>query len=113
VPDVGWRDVAVTAPVGLALVVAAAVLFVYRRAAPQGCRLAAATFLGLLAFHTAAGVAHHRLNRAVLAGDDAAILLYRYEVLRILSAIAHAGAVALLTVAVLSDRRRERAGPGD
>jgi hypothetical protein len=96
----------VSGPIGVALLTAAGVLFAYRRTAPRACRLAAITFLGLLALHAGTVLLVPLHHRALNAGDDTAILLWRYNVLAILSAVAQAAAVALLTVAVLSDRRR-------
>jgi hypothetical protein len=95
----------VSGPIGVALVTAAGVLFAYRRTALRACRLAWITFLGLLALHAGTVLLLPLLHRALNAGDDTAIILWRYNVLPILSAVAQAAAVALLTVAVLSDRK--------
>jgi hypothetical protein len=102
--DVVWMWT-VSGPIGVALLTAAGWLFAYRRTAPRACRLAGITFLALLALHAGMVLMLPRFHRALNAGEDAAIVLWRYNVLPILSAVAQAAAVALLTIAVLSDRK--------
>jgi hypothetical protein len=106
-----WQ-IAVTAPVALALLIAGVVLLAKRRVAPRACTLAGVTFLVLFLFHT--GMYFFRVwmfgtyNPGVL-GRGGSWTLQDLELLlrlsNVVTALVDAAGVAALAAAVLIGRR--------
>jgi hypothetical protein len=103
-PEFLW-ELGYVAPVWLAMLGGAAVLYLNRRRAPGAWRLGAFTLLGLLTFEAALIWVSELLVYEVRKGSAVSLVVWRMRVLMIASSLAHAAAFALLAAAVLKGRR--------
>ena len=104
---------AYTAPVFLAWVIGAIVLFLKRRQAPHGWLLGATAFLTLAFFNAVMLGVNGLLLYHVQNGDAVALVVWQYQLLMMLSMLVQAASIGVLTLAILAGRPKPSAEQHD
>jgi hypothetical protein len=103
--ELTWQSVFYLGSVGGTMAAAIVVLIALRRRSPRACDVGAAAFGILLIFNTAIVWVSPILVYHVMTQDVVALVIWRYQILMLASAVGHSAMVAILTAAILIDRK--------